>query len=646
MRLALVLLVALALSAPAQGSTLLVLDSDAGDVLGQGMLRNFDTGDGTFTATKNINEGVSLTFAGSETWNFDFAAASLAPLAVGVYANAGQYSASNPPTPVMRVSGHGFACSTLEGSFVVHEITYGSGSAITAFAADFVQFCNGSPRRLVGTVRFNSSGGTLDVYDADSDGQIDIGDNCPAIANADQHDADLDFVGDVCDAETLGSFASFSGPSGEFISGGKRLHLNASNAAFRVFVDPINHGILVQADSPDLDSWLFEFGAPMGGALSIGVYENAQRYGVADPNDPGLNVSGAGRGCNMLAGKFEVFELELDPDNRVQKFSADFEQSCDGATSKLVGSVRWRAPYRAAPADVDGDGWLTKNDNCPGVPNPPQFDSDGDGRGDNCGLAPKQQSCVNAMNKGGAAIQKLQASTNLTCLKNAAKGSVDKLGMPATAQDCMSNDVAGKLAKSATGLVTQETKVCADPLQTPFFAYTSAAGIGATAQSEAKALMADVFGPDLDAALISSLADKVGAKCQADVATRANAAVATFWKLTLARKKAVLLGTKVLASTDADMLAQNLVDYLESDPSHAVSKPFTALATSAAKKCALVNLATAFPGCAPADVPALTACVERASRCRFCRELRDMDALAIDCDLFDDADTGNTSCAD
>lgn len=34
--------------------------------------------------------------------------------------------------------------------------------------------------------------------------------------------------------------------------------------------------------------------------------------------------------------------------------------------------------------DPDGDGVVSKNDNCPGIANPSQVDSDGDGYGDAC----------------------------------------------------------------------------------------------------------------------------------------------------------------------------------------------------------------------------------------------------------------------
>jgi hypothetical protein len=42
------------------------------------------------------------------------------------------------------------------------------------------------------------------------------------------------------------------------------------------------------------------------------------------------------------------------------------------------------APIAGAAEDSDGDGYADRSDNCPGVSNPNQADSDGDGKGDPC----------------------------------------------------------------------------------------------------------------------------------------------------------------------------------------------------------------------------------------------------------------------
>ena len=56
------------------------------------------------------------------------------------------------------------------------------------------------------------------------------------------------------------------------------------------------------------DWWYLDFAAPAGQQLTPGVYLNATRYPFQAPSEPGLDVSGNGRGCNMLTGSFEVLE--------------------------------------------------------------------------------------------------------------------------------------------------------------------------------------------------------------------------------------------------------------------------------------------------------------------------------------------------
>lgn len=81
----------------------------------------------------------------------------------------------------------------------------------------------------------------------------------------------------------------------------------------------------------------------LGLPLQPQVYENAVRYPFEDPGMPGLNVSGDGRGCNRLCGRFEIHELEVDG-TRLERLAATFEQSCECGTSTLRGCIVYEAP--------------------------------------------------------------------------------------------------------------------------------------------------------------------------------------------------------------------------------------------------------------------------------------------------------------
>ena len=43
---------------------------------------------------------------------------------------------------------------------------------------------------------------------------------------------------------------------------------------------------------------------------------------------PGITLSGDGRGCNTLKGRFEVLDVAYGSDGTVQRFAADFVQHC------------------------------------------------------------------------------------------------------------------------------------------------------------------------------------------------------------------------------------------------------------------------------------------------------------------------------
>ena len=55
------------------------------------------------------------------------------------------------------------------------------------------------------------------------------------------------------------------------------------------------------------DSWAFQFAAATGRPFAAGYYTAARRYPFTVFN--GLEVSGSGRGCNALTGRFIVREI-------------------------------------------------------------------------------------------------------------------------------------------------------------------------------------------------------------------------------------------------------------------------------------------------------------------------------------------------
>ncbi len=48
--------------------------------------------------------------------------------------------------------------------------------------------------------------------------------------------------------------------------------------------------------------------APSASSLAVGVYNGAERYPFQAPGHPGFDVSGDGRGCQKVTGRFQIEE--------------------------------------------------------------------------------------------------------------------------------------------------------------------------------------------------------------------------------------------------------------------------------------------------------------------------------------------------
>ena len=88
--------------------------------------------------------------------------------------------------------------------------------------------------------------------------------------------------------------------------------------------------------------------APQGDVLLPGVYENAQRYPFQASTRPGLSLSGDGRGCNTLTGRFTVYDMAVGANGVIDRFSATYEQHCEGAVAAAVGQISINQPRENA----------------------------------------------------------------------------------------------------------------------------------------------------------------------------------------------------------------------------------------------------------------------------------------------------------
>jgi RTX calcium-binding nonapeptide repeat (4 copies) len=88
------------------------------------------------------------------------------------------------------------------------------------------------------------------------------------------------------------------------------------------------------------DYFDLDFAAPPGAELAEGVYTDAQRAPFRAWGRPGIDIGGDGRGCNQIAGHFEVKDIGTDADGGVNRLWIVYTQYCEGGGPALFGEVR------------------------------------------------------------------------------------------------------------------------------------------------------------------------------------------------------------------------------------------------------------------------------------------------------------------
>src|SRR5262245_24731712 len=182
------------------GQTFIQLESESGDFIAQGFRFTFRPADGTIeTSVEPTTGGVEVVFTRDfprpERFSVSFTPPNGERLTTKTY-ETGATPGADPTKAFIFASGFGRACGDTQGRFVVQEIAFRTDGSVERLAVDFEQRCGISPFSLFGIVRINSD---VPIPETDSDGIIDIKDNCPAASNPDQADADADGLGDACD---------------------------------------------------------------------------------------------------------------------------------------------------------------------------------------------------------------------------------------------------------------------------------------------------------------------------------------------------------------------------------------------------------------------------------------------------------------
>ena len=392
-----------------------------GDYIGQSINQLFHPGNGTVTV--NGSASLLTVDVSGGTYNKAFTLNLKAPagqtLQPGVYDNAMRYPFQTGTSPGLSVFGDGRGCNTVSGRFVVHDVALAENNVVNRFSATYEHHCGNDVKSLIGQISINQpreeavlvagdaiaypdaypgvAGRTVPVWYVNR-GQSAVtvsgaavggtnatdfavtNNGCASVAAGATCAVSVRFTPGaagarggtltISDSTTAGSHVvtltgygiaghtSFAmrSEAGDYIGQGQSYDYTPANAT--ITGSGTTGGFTLGVDAGS-SWWTAQLEVASGDVMAPGTYTGATRASFT--SGVGMDVSGTGRGCNTITGSFTVIEVAYkDGTGPVERFSATFEQHCEGGTPALRGWIAWRAtdantPTSTPPPPPDGD---------------------------------------------------------------------------------------------------------------------------------------------------------------------------------------------------------------------------------------------------------------------------------------------------
>lgn len=128
-----------------------------------------------------------------------------------------------------------------------------------------------------------------------------------------------------------------NGPDGEWVLDGQTREFVLGQDSLKVIT--LEDDKISLSFSGDGEDWDVSFATPLGESFESGKTTTAKRYSFQEAHEGGLEVSGDGRGCNEIDGRFDVDEASFDS-NGLVVLALSFEQRCDNQPTLLSGNLR------------------------------------------------------------------------------------------------------------------------------------------------------------------------------------------------------------------------------------------------------------------------------------------------------------------
>lgn len=400
---------------PADPVTVLYVQSDPGDQIGQGLtqtitplLAQFSTS--TLQSTTPIGDSVVLNGGGNYSWTLDFLPPQGQVLqAGGNYDRLQSYPGEPSNMAGMSVAALYNSCYQVTGRFEVLDIQTDGTGKVTSLAIDFDQYCDGNTAGLHGMIRYNSTvpltqpvadpgaeqlvtqGNTvtLDGSQSEAGGGATITSyqwtqiSGPTVTLSDPTGATTGFtapdvpsggdtlvfqltvtnsLGETTTEDVTVKVANPSDPTNGFYiqtrngTGAVGIHelYGPLDGTFTTSVDTYQGALSVQFDGGEEADFSMDFRAPGGQPLQTGSYTGLVSIEPLSASAPSFYFYDGMVGCDTVyAGQFNVLQIAYDGSGNVTQFAADFAVYCAGQTYALHGKIRYNSTVTILSPTVD-----------------------------------------------------------------------------------------------------------------------------------------------------------------------------------------------------------------------------------------------------------------------------------------------------
>ncbi len=139
-------------------------------------------------------------------------------------------------------------------------------------------------------------------------------------------------------ASTTSTYVTMVSEQGDSIGGGASRIWRTGSGTVEV-TGSLDNQVVVEVDGGSSgDKFRMSFAAAPGDSLAPGTYENAEKTWSRSPGRPGIDVSGEGRSCEDLTGRFTV--LDVAPD--LSRLHLVYEQGCGTGEHAAFGEISYQ----------------------------------------------------------------------------------------------------------------------------------------------------------------------------------------------------------------------------------------------------------------------------------------------------------------